>query len=205
MLKSTNNAVTSEEKLAGLAKETRSNVTRIIEIERVHRAGRTRIERISEFIAAFCGSMTFVWAHVVWFGTWIVINSTPRFTFDPFPFTFLTLVVSLEAIFLSTFILISQNHETELSERRNHLDLQINMLTEQENTKLLDLVTQIAEKVGVKVEDPVVQNLLEDMDPEALVEQIMTVKGEEAAQEVAGKVTEKIGAKRKEAEKPGES
>jgi uncharacterized membrane protein len=45
---------------------------------------------------------------------------------DPFPFTFLTLVVSLEAIFLSTFILISQNHDTRISERRNHLDLQIN-------------------------------------------------------------------------------
>jgi len=56
----------------------------------------------------------------------------------------------LEAIFLSTFILISQNHETQLSERRNELDLQINLLTEQENTKLLRMLERIAEKVGAK-------------------------------------------------------
>ena len=85
-------------------------------------------------IANFCGSMTFVWIHVGWFGGWIVINAATRFQFDPFPFTFLTLVVSLEAIFLSTFILISQNQETRMTERRNHLDLQINMLAEKEDT-----------------------------------------------------------------------
>ena len=69
------------------------------------------------------------------------INDLPGVPhFDPFPFTFLTLVVSLEAIFLSAFILISQNHETRLSERRNQLDLQINLLTEQENTKMLKLL-----------------------------------------------------------------
>jgi uncharacterized membrane protein len=71
--------------------------------------------------------MTFVWVHVVWFGLWILINPIPGVKhIDPFPFTFLTLVVSLEAIFLSTFILISQNHDTRISERRNYLDLQIN-------------------------------------------------------------------------------
>jgi uncharacterized membrane protein len=67
--------------------------------------------------------MTFVWVHVAWFGFWILINSISGLPhIDPFPFTFLTLVVSLEAIFLSTFILISQNHDTKVSERRNHLD-----------------------------------------------------------------------------------
>ena len=69
--------------------------------------------------------------------------------FDPFPYTFLTLVVSLEAIFLSIFILISQNQETQLTERRKHLDLQINLLAEQENTKMLQLLIAISEKVGV--------------------------------------------------------
>jgi uncharacterized membrane protein len=69
--------------------------------------------------------------------------------FDPFPFTFLTLIVSLEAIFLSTFILISQNYETRLSERRNQLDLQINLLSEQE-TKMLRILERIAKRWGQK-------------------------------------------------------
>jgi uncharacterized membrane protein len=68
--------------------------------------------------------------------------------FDQFPFTFLTLVVSLEAIFLSTFILISQNLETRISKRRSHLDLQLNLLSEQENTKMIVMLHAIAAKVG---------------------------------------------------------
>jgi uncharacterized membrane protein len=88
-----------------------------------------------------------------------------------------TLVVSLEAIFLSTFILISQNHETRLSERRNQLDLQINLLTEQENTKMLKLLERIAEKVGAVTNDDLTLQVLE---PEKLVEQI------EKATETAG-------------------
>jgi uncharacterized membrane protein len=80
---------------------------------------------------------------------------------------------SSEAIFLSTFILISQNHETQLSERRNKLDLQINLLTEQENTKLLRMLERIAEKVDAKtVEDPSIQVLDQATHPEKLVEQI---------------------------------
>ena len=68
---------------------------------------------------------------------------------DPFPFSFLTLVVSLEAIFLSIFVLISQNNLTRLSERRAHLDLQINLLAEQESTKTVALLERIAEHLGV--------------------------------------------------------
>jgi uncharacterized membrane protein len=88
-------------------------------------------------------------------------------------------VVSLEAIFLATFILISQNHETRLSERRNHLDLQINLLSEQENTKMLKILGRIAERVGVKIDDdPSVQVLEQATRPEKLVDQI-----EEASQQ----------------------
>src|SRR5436190_16695636 len=99
---------------------------------------------------------------------------------DPYPFTFLTFIVSLEAIFLSTFILISQNHETRLTERRNHLDLQINMLAEQENTKILELLQLIADRMGIRVDDPETEALAEPVEPERLVEQIMSVSGEES-------------------------
>jgi len=92
---------------------------------------------------------------------------------DPYPFTFLTFIVSLEAIFLSTFILISQNHETRLSERRNQLDLQVNLLTEQENTKMLKVLERIADKVGANTQDdPSLQVLEQSTRPEKLVEQI---------------------------------
>jgi len=120
----------------------------------------------------------FVWVHMIWFGAWVILNVLPGIPhFDLFPFTFLTLVVSLEAIFLSTFILISQNHQTRLSERRNQLDLQINLLTEQENTKMLKLLERIAEKVGAVTNDDLTLQVLE---PEKLVEQI------EKATETAG-------------------
>ena len=92
---------------------------------------------------------------------------------DPFPFTFLTFIVSLEAIFLSTFILISQNQDTRLSERRNHLDLQINLLSEQENTKMLKMLQIIAEKVGAEIEpDEDVTVLAQETELEKVVAQI---------------------------------
>lgn len=154
--------------------ETRSNITKIVEIEDAEKARRTIGEKVSELIAAFCGSMVFVYVHIIWFGGWIVVNSIfTSYSFDPFPYTFLTLVVSLEAIFLSTFILISQNHETRLTERRNHLDLQINMLAEQESTKTLELLQLVAKKIGVDCEDNETQALLEQVDPQKLVKQIV--------------------------------
>lgn len=130
--------------------ETLQNVNRVVEIERSQREARTRGERVAALVSAFCGSIIFVWVHVFWFASWIFLNSVlVNLAFDPFPYTFLTLVVSLAAIFLSTFILISQNQETQLTERRKHLDLQINLLAEQENTKMLQLLIAISEKVGV--------------------------------------------------------
>lgn len=163
-----------------LEQETRSNVLKIAEIEEAQKSNRTMGEKIAEVVAAFCGSMIFVYVHIVWFIMWMVLNSFFTATkFDPFPYTFLTLVVSLEAIFLSTFILISQNHETQLTERRNHLDLQINMLVEQENTKMLGLLQRIAVKVGIPDDDPDSATLLEPMEPGRLVEQIMAAKGDD--------------------------
>jgi uncharacterized membrane protein len=171
--------VASAKGSSGIEKEIASNVTEIIALERAQREDRTVGERLSEIVAKFCGSMAFVYIHIVWFGGWILINEvTKKYAFDPFPFTFLTLVVSLEAIFLSTFILISQNHDTQLSERRNHLDLQINLLAEQENTKILELLQAIAEKVGVTCGTDV-DALLEPVDPKKLVKEIVKASGEE--------------------------
>jgi uncharacterized membrane protein len=153
---------------------TARNVQAIVKLEEAARRDRTLSDRLADGVARFCGSMTFMWTHVAWFGGWIFFNVLPGFHhFDPFPFTFLTLVVSLEAIFLSTFIMISQNQETRLTERRNHLDLQINLLTEQENTNMLVLLGAIAKKVGVNVGDRSEIAVLEEATkPENLAHQI---------------------------------
>jgi len=161
---------------AGLSVDqlTEQNVETVTKLEEAAREQRTRTDRLAEKIASFCGSMTFVWVHVVWFGGWILLNLIPGLPhFDQFPFTFLTLVVSLEAIFLSTFILISQNLETRISERRSHLDLQLNMLSEQENTKMIGMLHAIAAKVGADLSaDSDLQALSEETQPERLIEQI---------------------------------
>jgi hypothetical protein len=101
---------------------TRENVQAMRKLEELAVAQRTVADRVAEFVAKFCGSITFVWIHVAGFAAWIGWNVLPRLPhFDPYPFTFLTLCVSLEAIFLSSFILIAQNYEMRITERRNQL------------------------------------------------------------------------------------
>lgn len=174
---STNYESAAEGAPASLADQlTQENVEAILQLESEAKGERTRSDRVAEVIANFCGSMAFVWVHVVWFGVWIVINMVPGLRhIDPFPFTFLTLVVSLEAIFLSTFILISQNYDARIRERRNHLDLQINLLSEQENTQMIRMLRAIAEKVGADVSDKVhLKALSEKTQPHKLAKQIET-------------------------------
>ena len=165
---STSSATSSVEDL------TKRNVELIRELEESARRERKPSDRVAEAIANFCGSMTFVWVHVIWFGGWIAFNALPGVPHvDPFPFTFLTLVVSLEAIFLSTFILISQNHDTRIAERRNHLDLQINLLSEQENTKIIAMLQAIGAHIGAEFgHDPHLKALSEETEPERVVQQI---------------------------------
>ena len=159
---------------------TRENVRSMRRVEEMALANRSRADRMAAFIAGFCGSMPFVWLHAAAFAGWIILNTWPGLAhWDPYPFTFLTLVVSLEAIFLASFILISQNYELRISDRRNQLDLQINLLTEQENTKMIQMLERIAEKVGADITDPDVRILEETTDPEKLVAQIEQAQSEE--------------------------
>jgi uncharacterized membrane protein len=153
---------------------TAQNVAAIHRLEAAAQAHRSRVDLIADRVSRFAGSALFLVLHVGWFAAWIAINVFPGLRhFDPFPFTFLTLVVSLEAIFLSSFILISQNRAAEVSERRNQLDLQINLLTEQENTRVLKMLGAIAKKLGVVVaDDPSAEVLEQATRPDKLVEQI---------------------------------
>jgi uncharacterized membrane protein len=88
-----------------------------------------REDRVADKITVFSGSMQFVYVHIVWFTAWIVLNVT-IVRFDPYPFGLLTLIVSLEAIFLSTFVLLSQNRESARSDMRSEIDFETNVLSE---------------------------------------------------------------------------
>lgn len=107
---------------------------------------RTMHDRIADAITWFSGSMPFVYFHIVLFAVWILVNLNVAgiAAFDPYPFGMLTTIVSLEAIFLSTFVLVSQNRQAAIADRRTELDLQINLLTEYEVTRILRLVDEIA-------------------------------------------------------------
>lgn len=109
-------------------------------------------ERVADAITSFSGSMPFVYLHIVWFGAWILVNSglLGMQPFDPFPYGLLTMVVSLEAIFLSTFVLISQNRFSEEADRRADLDLQIGLLAEREMTRVLQMLDAIQDKLGIE-------------------------------------------------------
>jgi uncharacterized membrane protein len=136
--------------------------------------GRARFhERLAEKITRFTGSIAFVYVHLALYGFWIVANLGWIGPIAPWDASFvvLAMVASVEAIFLSTFVLISQNRMAEESERRASLDLQINLLAEHEVTKLMTLVSAIAEKVGVECPAPdEIQELKRDVAPEAVLD-----------------------------------
>ena len=92
-------------------------------------AARSRAEQFSDWIATTIASGPSLLIHLTWFVAWVVVNAGlfPRLVFDPFPFSFLTMTVSLEAIFLALFVLASQNRLSRQSDKRAHLDLQVNL------------------------------------------------------------------------------
>ena len=89
-----------------------------------------RTGRIADIISRFSGSFTFIQLHVVWFTIWIILNLVTGSRFDPFPFGLLTLIVSLKVIFLSTFVLMSQNRNPQRDDKRAEDDLRVSVLSE---------------------------------------------------------------------------
>jgi uncharacterized membrane protein len=129
------------------------NVQEIKTWEMATLQSRSAVEQLSDWIAAKAASAPAMVAHLLWFVSWIAINLgwIPGLTpFDPFPFPFLTLTVSLEAIFLALFVLASQNRLARQADRRSHLDLQIDLLAEREMTAVLRLLRDIAAHLDVE-------------------------------------------------------
>ena len=157
------------------------NIGTIIQHRREQIAKRSLQERIANAITDFSGTMAFVYIHVAWFAAWILLN-TGRLgiePFDPFPYGLLTMIVSLEAIFLSTFVLISQNQMSRESENRAELDLQINLLTERELTRVLVMLDAIQDKMGIDNEtDWELLELEQVTQPEEVLRAIEETNGE---------------------------
>jgi uncharacterized membrane protein len=154
------------------------NIRTIVNLEKKALQERSVGERFSDVLVRVAGRMWFTSLHVVWFGSWIVINSgfisgVP--SFDPYPFQFLTLVVSLEAIFLSLFILMSHNRANRQSEQRAHLDLQINLLAELETTKMLQLLQALCAHHHLpQAEDPELKHLVQRTKPGVLAKELQS-------------------------------
>jgi len=140
-----------------------------------HEASASTEERVAEAVSRFAGSLKFVYAHLVFFGGWIAINSgalpiVPKFDAGFFG---LGTIASVEAIFLSTFILISQNRAAKLADKRADLDLQVGLLTEHEVTHLVKLTAAIAQHLGIDAgHDPELDELKQDIAPEAVLDKI---------------------------------
>src|SRR6266511_1463144 len=136
-------------------------------------------DKLADAITDFSGHMGFVYLHVIWFAVWICWNlgAFGAKPFDPFPFGLLTMIVSLEAIFLSTFVLISQNRISDESDRRANLDLQIGLLTEHELTRALKMLDQIHHRLGLKEEAGTdLKELEAEVRPEDVLEEIETAE-----------------------------
>jgi len=151
------------------------NIAAMLELQRAEERKKTRQDRSADALTAFSGNMLFVYLHAVWFGLWIVVNLgwSPIKPFDPFPFGLLTMIVSLEAIFLSTFVLISQNRAGAVANKRADLDLQINLLSEHEITRLVILMDAIADHLGVEIgRNPALNELKKDVAPVQVMDEM---------------------------------
>jgi uncharacterized membrane protein len=157
-----------------LASVLERNIEAIVRRRKADEAAKSRADRIADAVTRFTGSLKFVYIHLVLFGLWIVLN-LPAVPFPKFDPTYVTLAMwaSVEAIFLSTFVLISQNRTAELADKRDDLNLQISLLAEHEATRLIQLVTAIAHRLEIEeAQNPELEELKRDVAPEKVLDTI---------------------------------
>lgn len=119
-------------------------------------AKRTLSEKIADWMTGTFGSIPFLIVNILFFSLWILVNTNvigAIIPFDPFPFGLLTMIVSLEAIILAIFVLISQNRASQIDDLRQEVDLQVDVITEQELTKVMEMLSVLMEKNGIDVSD----------------------------------------------------
>jgi uncharacterized membrane protein len=142
---------------------TQRNVAIIAQMEKAAGNVRTRGERVADWVASWVGSWTFIIVQTVILLVWIVLNLVAWMQhWDPYPFILLNLALSFQSAYAAPILMISQNRQAKLSERRNHLDLQINMLAEQETTEILRLLRLLCEHTGVRLDKEQNERALEE-------------------------------------------
>lgn len=162
---------------AGMARVVARNIQALLARRHTEDKARRPQDRMADAVTRFTGSMAFVAIHLVAYGLWVAVNlgwlsrlHVPRF--DP-SFVILATEASVEAIFLSTFVLISQNRMTALADKRADLDLQVSLLAEHEVTRLISLVTAMAQKMGIEeADDPELAELAQDVAPERVLDEM---------------------------------
>lgn len=162
---------------AGMARVVARNIQALLARRHAEDQARRAPDRLADAVTRFTGSIAFVAIHLVVYGLWIAANlgwlarlGVPRF--DP-SFVILATEASVEAIFLSTFVLISQNRMNALADKRADLDLQVSLLSEHEVTRLITLVTAMAQKMGIEeAGDPELAELAQDVAPERVLDEM---------------------------------
>ena len=165
-------AAEEEQKTSTLAGVVERNVRSLLARRQQVEQKKPFQQRLADAITHFTGSMRFVYIHAVIYGAWIIINlpGVPLPKFDP-SFIILAMVASVEAIFLTTFVLMTQNRMSEEAEKRAELDLQISLLAEYEVTRLITLVKAIAEKLDIEAsKDPELPELQQNVAPERVLD-----------------------------------
>jgi uncharacterized membrane protein len=157
-----------------LARVVERNIEALLRRRREEDAHRSRDERLAGVVARFTGSMLFVYLHLMLYGLWVTINLglTPLPRFDA-SFVGLATVASVEAIFLSTFVLITQNRMSAAADKRADLDLQISLLAEHEITRVITMLVEVSERLGIGVkQDPELAELSQDVVPEHVLDSL---------------------------------
>ncbi len=153
------------------------NIDAIAQLEHRFLKERTPIDRVGDAVGSFVGTMTFVVLHILLFTFWILsnLNLIPGIrAYDPFPFLLLSMAVSLEGVLLTTFVLMKQNRMSKRAEQRNQLNLQIDMLSEREITKMLQMLTEVCRHMGLHqtAEEPEVRQLSQKTAVDLLAEEL---------------------------------
>lgn len=133
----------------------------------------TAHQRLADRITRVIGTMGFIFSQAIFITLWLAINLGIVHgirPFDPFPFSLFSALTTVESIFLATFVLISQNRMRDRDDRRDELDLQINLLTQHEVTRLIDLVDRMADRLGVESKDgKALDELKQEVPPEKVL------------------------------------
>ena len=135
----------------------RRNIARVLRLEEHAARHKTFSEAVAGAIGRFIGTFVFVGAHLALYALWVVLNIVPLHLihpFDPYPFNLLSTVASCEAVILAAFVLMTQNRMSALADRRDHFDLQVNLMAEQEASITIQMLDRISRKLGVAQENP---------------------------------------------------